>query len=66
MLWMRGLPVPLSAVIDTIDVDAEAMMTTCVWRALAPRTLAVSRIEARFEVDPNAPLLKLEVGVARG
>jgi hypothetical protein len=62
MAWLGGLPVPMPAVIDTLTVDAEAMTVTCVWRVLIARALGVGRLEARFEVDPAAPLLKLEVG----
>lgn len=66
MAWMQGLPVPVPASIDTLTVDAEAMTVTCVWRTLFSRALGVTDIEARFEMDPNAPLLKLEVGARRG
>ncbi len=61
MAWMAGLPVPVPAVIDTLTVDAEAMVVTCVWRALLSRALGVTKLEARYETDPRAPLLKLEV-----
>ena len=60
MAWMRGLPVPVPAVIDTVRVDAEAMTVTCLWRVLIARSLGVERLDARFETDPEAHLLKLE------
>jgi len=49
-----------------LDPAAEAMTVTCVWRTLFSRALGVTDIEARFEMDPNAPLLKLEEGARRG
>ncbi|WP_437879010.1 DUF2169 family type VI secretion system accessory protein [Sorangium sp. So ce513] len=61
MAWIAGLPVPVPAALDTLSVDAESMVVTCVWRALVARALGVQRMEARFEVDPRAPLLKMEV-----
>ncbi|WP_437760729.1 DUF2169 family type VI secretion system accessory protein [Sorangium sp. So ce1389] len=60
LAWIAGLPVPVPAALDTLTVDAEAMVVTCVWRALVARALGVERMEARFELDPRAPLLKLE------
>ncbi|WP_433937678.1 DUF2169 domain-containing protein [Sorangium cellulosum] len=62
MAWIAGLPVPVPAALDTLSVDAESMVVTCVWRALVARAFGVQRMEARFEVDPRAPLLKTEVG----
>jgi hypothetical protein len=53
-------------VIDTVTVDAEAMTVSCVWRVLISRALGVTKLEARFEVDPTAPLLKLQVGGSNG
>ncbi|KYF99007.1 hypothetical protein BE18_20965 [Sorangium cellulosum] len=62
MVWIAGLPVPVPAALDTLSVDAESMVVTCVWRALVARALGAQRMEARFEVDPRAPLLKMAVG----
>lgn len=62
MAWIHELPVPVPAVIDTLTVDAEALTVTCLWRVLLARSLGVARLEARFEADPAAPLLKLEEG----
>jgi len=58
MAWVGGLPMPVPAVIDTVAVDAEAMKVACVWRVLVPRALGARKLEARFEVDPAAPLLR--------
>ena len=61
MAWIAGLPVPVPAVVDTLTVDTEAMTVTCVFRALLARALGVRALEARFEIDPRASLLNLEV-----
>jgi hypothetical protein len=61
---VRGLPVPVPAVIDTVIVDAEAMTVACVWRVLVPRMLGATKLEGRFEVDPDAPLLRFREGGA--
>ena len=62
MAWLRGLPMPVPAVVDTVIVDAEAMTVTCLWRVLVARAPGFEVMEARFETDPDAHLLKLEVG----
>lgn len=63
MAWMAGAgaaptPVPINAVIDTLVVDAERCRLDLTWRCLIPDALPVARLEARFETDPRAPLLK--------
>lgn len=45
---------------DTVILDAESLQVDVVWRAFFPLSLGVREVEARFEVDPNAPLVKLE------
>lgn len=57
MAYVGGAPIPVPGRLDTVVVDAEAMMVACVWRALVPRALRPSRLESRFEVNPAAPLL---------
>jgi hypothetical protein len=61
-----GLPVPVRSVLDTVMVDAEAMTVTCLWRVLLSRTLGIAVLEARFETNPEAPLLALEGGQSHG
>lgn len=60
MAYVGGLPVPVPASLDTVHVDVESMTVACVWRVLVSRALRIATMEARFEVDPAAPLLKLE------
>jgi hypothetical protein len=62
MAFVRGLPIPVPGRLDTVVVDAEAMKVACVWRVLIPRALRPARLEARFEVNPEAPLLTLRGG----
>jgi hypothetical protein len=38
------------------------LRTPSVWRVLIPRALRPARLEARFEVNPEAPLLTLRGG----
>lgn len=60
MASLGGLPTPVPASLDTVHVDLEAMTVACVWRVLLPRALRIATMEGRFEVDPDAPLLKLD------
>lgn len=60
MAWLDGgIPLPLNAVIDTLVIDAENRRLSVAWRVLVPETLPIERLEARFETDPRAPLLKV-------
>lgn len=45
---------------DTILVDTDEMRVDIVFRAFFPIAAGVREVEARFEVDPNAPLVKIE------
>ncbi len=51
-----GLPLPMQ--IDTVVIDTEALRVDIVWRAAVLRSMEPAVIEARFEVDPDVPLLK--------
>jgi hypothetical protein len=62
MAYVSGLPIPVPARLDTVVVDAEAMKVACVWRALVPRAFAPRRLEARFEMNPDVPLLRVKRG----
>jgi hypothetical protein len=57
LAWFRdGTPVPMRCVIDTVHIDTEALQVNCVWRVVIPCVWPLKAIEARFEVDPCAPL----------
>jgi len=59
LAWFEGgVPIPMRAWIDTLIIDAEERVVTCLWRCLVPAALPVEMLEARFEIDPSAPLLK--------
>ena len=64
MAWLAGaggapVPLPMNAVIDTFVIDADEGRIELTWRCLVPEALPLERLEARFETDPTAPLLKL-------
>jgi hypothetical protein len=53
---------PLRTIIDTLRLDLdhpEGPRLTCLWRTLVPAELPVAKLEARFELDPQAPLIRL-------
>ncbi|WP_422085594.1 DUF2169 family type VI secretion system accessory protein [Variovorax sp.] len=54
----NGALLPLPMVTDTVLVDAEAMTLSLVHRVWIPSDAPVRVIEARFEVDPHAPLVR--------
>lgn len=59
VLWRcdDGTLLPAKMDIDTLTIDAEASTLDVVWRALLPADVGVRVAEARFEIDPQAPLL---------
>lgn len=56
MMGELGLPIPMQ--IDTVVVDADALRVDLVWRGAVLRSMEPDLIEARFETDPAAPLIK--------
>lgn len=59
MAWFEdGVCMPIEAAIDTLSIDTDSLTLTCVWRTLLPKDLPIVRLEARFETNPHAPLLK--------
>lgn len=54
----NGALLPLPMVTDTVLLDAEAMTLSLVHRVWIPSDAPVRVIEARFEVDPQAPLVR--------
>ena len=57
-------PIPLTAHIDTILLDTEKQQLEVVWRCRIKQTHAIKTLEARFEIDAQAPLLKYESDAA--
>lgn len=59
VLWRceDGTLFPALMAIDTLHIDAESLRLTVMWRAVLAKEDGVRAAEARFEVDPAAPLL---------
>jgi hypothetical protein len=55
---LGGMSLPFPMQIDTIVIDTEAMRIDLVWRTGILRELEPEKLEARFETNPQAPLLK--------
>jgi hypothetical protein len=49
---------PLPAQIDTLILDTDALELTVTWRCRLIQSPLLAKLEARFEIDPTAPLLK--------
>jgi hypothetical protein len=56
----EGVLLPFLMRIDTIVIDTEAMRIDLVWRTGILKKLKADKLEARFETDPQAPLLKFK------
>ena len=54
----NGVMLPLPFLTDTLLIDTEAMTLSLTHRVSLPKAVDLRVLEARFEVDPNAPLLK--------
>ncbi len=53
-------PIPLAANIDTVLLDTEKQQLEVVWRCRIKQNSTIKQLEARFEINPQAPLLKYE------
>ena len=54
----NGAMLPLPMLTDTLRIDTEAMTLALTHRISLPNHLDIRVLEARFETDPNAPLIK--------
>ncbi|MCF8968631.1 DUF2169 domain-containing protein, partial [Pseudomonas carnis] len=54
----KGAMLPLPMLTDTLRIDTEAMTLALTHRISLPNHLGIRVLEARFETDPNAPLIK--------
>ncbi|MBK5006076.1 DUF2169 family type VI secretion system accessory protein [Pseudomonas sp. S32] len=54
----NGVMLPLPCLTDTLLIDTDAMTLSLTHRISFPKGIDLRVLEARFEVDPNAPLLK--------
>jgi len=55
-----GYALPLPMITDTALLDTEGMMLSLTHRTWVPQGMSVTQLEARFEVNPQAPLLRQE------
>ena len=58
MRLRSGVMLPLPMAVDTLDVDAEALTVGLTFRTWVPAGTPVRVLEARFETDSAAPLIK--------
>jgi len=54
----NGVLLPLPMLTDTLRIDTDAMTLVLTHRISLPNTLDIRVLEARFETDPTAPLIK--------
>ena len=54
----NGAMLPLPMLTDTLRIDTEAMTLALTHRISLPNHLDIRVLEARFETDPTAPLIK--------
>lgn len=57
-----GTPIPYTAAIDTLILDTDAMQLSVVWRCRITGHNTIASLQSRFEIDPQAPLLKWRTG----
>ncbi|MEN5203150.1 DUF2169 domain-containing protein [Stenotrophomonas sp. TWI700] len=55
---INGALLPLPMLTDTLRIDTDAMTLMLTHRISLPNSLDIRVLEARFETDPTAPLLK--------
>ncbi|MCU1725736.1 DUF2169 domain-containing protein, partial [Pseudomonas sp. 7P_10.2_Bac1] len=55
---LNGALLPLPMLTDTLRIDTDAMTLVLTHRISLPNTLDIRVLEARFETDPTAPLIK--------
>jgi hypothetical protein len=59
MRFDNGLVLPMTMQVDTIELDTVHQQVRMVWRAAVLKSTGIRVMEARFETDPKAPLMKL-------
>ena len=58
----NGALLPLPMLTDTLRIDTEAMTLVLTHRISLPNNLDIRVLEARFETDPAAQLIKRSLG----
>jgi hypothetical protein len=56
----NGALLPLPLVADTLRIDTDAMTVAVTYRVGILDDAPIRAVEARFETDPKAPLLRLD------
>lgn len=59
---MLGIRVPIPMQVDTIVFDNDKMSLKLVWRTALLKSFESSEIQLRFEVNPEAPLIRFQGG----
>lgn len=59
LISMFGIRVPMPMQVDTIIFDNEKMTLKFVWRTAILKSFEPNEIQLRFEINPEAPLIKL-------
>ncbi|MDG3714534.1 DUF2169 domain-containing protein [Pseudomonas aeruginosa] len=54
----NGVMLPLPMLTDTLRIDTDAMTLSMTHRISLPGTLGIRVLEARFETDPGAPIIR--------
>lgn len=54
----NGVMLPLPLLTDTLRIDTDAMTLSMTHRISLPGTLGIRVLEARFETDPSAPIIR--------
>lgn len=60
LLRTEGMRVPMPMQLDTIEIHPETMQVHVAWRLGVLKNVGVEVAEARYEVDPDSPLLKFK------
>ena len=60
LLRTEGMRVPMPMQLDTIEIHPETMQVHVAWRLGMLKDVGVEVAEARYEVDPDSPLLKFK------
>lgn len=54
----NGLFIPIHLNLDTLLIDTEKMQLSLTYRMVLQASIPIRVCEARFEMDPNAPLVR--------
>lgn len=55
---LGGARLPLPMQVDTLELDSDKLQLRLVWRTAILQSMRPQSLELRFEVNPQAPLIK--------